>query len=122
MEVFIIIAALIIAWFAWQLYRAKLFTRFKARLNTEIKAQVEANIIEELAATRSDLFPNNDCHQQATIDYWCRYPVRILQAALTREIISEQWLKETGNYRNSQHLLHIQRDKAHREQLVNEDC
>ncbi|XQW84226.1 hypothetical protein ACOYR1_13945 [Thalassotalea piscium] len=115
MEFFILVAVLIIAWFAWQLYRAKQFTHFKHMLNTELKEKVIAAIQEEMAMTRSEVFPNNACHQQATIDYWCRYPVRILQAALMREIITEQWLKETGNYRNSQHLLHIQSDKAHHE-------
>ncbi|GAA5130070.1 hypothetical protein [Thalassotalea piscium] len=114
MEVFIVIATLVIVWFAWQLYRAKQFTRFKKMVNTELKSQVIADIKEELTLTRSEVFPNNNCHQQATIDYWCRYPVRILQAALIREVINEQWLRETGNYRNSQHLLHIQQDKAHR--------
>ncbi|GHE86574.1 hypothetical protein GCM10011501_14720 [Thalassotalea profundi] len=104
---------LIIAWFAFQLYRAKQFTRFKVMINTDLKAKVIASIEEELIETRSEIYPNNECHQQATIDYWCRYPVRIIQAALIREIISDAWLKETGNYRNCQHLFHVQRDKMH---------
>jgi hypothetical protein len=36
--------------------------------------------------------------------------VRILQAALQREIISTQWLKDTGNLRNSQHLFHVEQE------------
>ena len=113
MEFIIIIAVLVIVWLAWQLYRAKQFTRFKVMITKELKAKVIENIKAELLATQSEIFPNNACHQQATIDYWCRYPVRILQAALVREIIDEQWLKDTGNYRNTQHLFHIQQDKMH---------
>ena len=113
MEFFIIVAVLTITWFAWQLYRAKQFTRFKVLLNAELKTKVIESIKEELTESRSDIYPNNDCHQQATIDYWCRYPIRIAQAALAREIIDDAWLKETGNYRNCQHLFHIQRDKMH---------
>lgn len=66
-----------------------------------------------MSKTRSDIFPNNACHQESTIAYWTAYKVRILQAALMREIIDEAWLKETGNYRNCQHLFHVERDKSH---------
>ncbi len=83
-------------------------------VNNELKAKVIEAIKAELTEHRSALFPNNDCHQQATITYWCAYPVRILQWALAHELITEQWLKAHGYWRFSQHLMHIQRDKMHR--------
>ena len=111
MEFFIIIAVIILAWMVWQIIRARRFTRFKRLLNDEIKPQVTANIIAELNESRSEILPNNEFHCQATIDFWGQYPVRILQAALNREIIDKAWLEKTGNMRNSQHLFFIQRDK-----------
>ena len=111
MEIFIIIAVSILLWMVWQIVRAKRFTQFKRLLNDEIKRKVIESIIAELDATRSDILPNNKIHCQATIDFWGQYPVRILQAALNREIIDKAWLEETGNIRNSQHLFFIQRDK-----------
>jgi len=94
--------------------RAKHFTRFKRQIMQELKPQVIANIIDEMAETRSEQLPNTPAHQEATISYWSASAGRVLQAALMREIINEQWLKETGNLRNSQHLFHVQRDKLHR--------
>ena len=73
----------------------------------EIQPKVVADIKAELEQTRSPLFPNSEIHQSATIYYWCQSPARILQAALTRGIIDEKWLKDTGNWRNSQHLFHV---------------
>ncbi|WDE01785.1 hypothetical protein SG35_006440 [Thalassomonas actiniarum] len=97
-----------LAWLIYQLLRAKKFTRFKQTLEQEIKPKVVQHIIDELNETRSELFPNNEAHQQATIYYWCQYKSRILQAALNREIIDESWLKQSGNWRNSQHLFHVE--------------
>lgn len=94
--------------------RAKHFTQFRRQVMQELKPKVIADIIEEMELTRSEQQPNNDVHQEATIAYWTASTGRILQAALMREIITEQWLKETGNLRNSQHLFHIERDKLHR--------
>ena len=107
-----IIAALALAslvWLIWQLVKAKRFTRFKKKIESELKDKVIANIIEELIEKRCDAFPNNECHQAATIYYWCQYKSRILHAALQREIITEQWLKESGNLRNAQHLFYVER-------------
>lgn len=98
-----------LAWLIWQLLRAKNFTRFKQTLEQEIKPKVIAHIIDELNETRSELFPNTQTHQEATIYFWCQYKSRILQAALEREIIDKQWLTATGNLRNSQHLFHVER-------------
>jgi len=117
LEIIVVIAAiavLFLAWLIWQLMRAKHFTQFKRQIEQELKPKVIASIIEEMAATRSDLLPNTLAHQEATIRYWSASAARVLQAALMREIIDEQWLKSTGNLRNSQHLFHIERDKLHR--------
>ena len=67
-----------------------------------------STLIEELEETRCNVFPNNECHQQATIFYWTQYKSRILHAALQREIVTEQWLKDTGNLRNAQHLFYVE--------------
>lgn len=94
--------------------RAKHFTQFKRQIIQELKPKVIANITEEMSQTRSEQLPNNSAHQEATIYYWSASAGKILQAALMREIIDEQWLKTTGNLRNSQHLFHVERDKLHR--------
>ena len=104
-----VFALFALAWLIWQLLRAKKFTRFKQTLEQEIKPQVVCHIINELNEQRSELFPNNPTHQEATIYYWCQYKSRILQAALEREIIDEQWLRKTNNMRNSQHLFHVEK-------------
>jgi len=107
-EFFIVFALAILLWMAWLLVKAKRFTQFKREIEEELKPKVIADILAELEESRSELFPNNDAHQQATLYYWTQYKARILQAALQREIISTQWLKDTGNLRNSQHLFHIE--------------
>lgn len=111
MEVIVLIVFLSISfllWLLWQLIKAKQFTRFKQHIENELKPQVVAHIIEELNETRSELFPNNNIHQEASIYYFTQYKSRILKAALEREIIDEKWLKDTGNMRNSQHLFHVE--------------
>jgi len=110
-EFFVIAAIAILSWFFWQLIKAKRFTKFKQHLEQELKPKVFEHIITELNETRTELLPNNKIHQQATLYYWGQYKVRILQAALIRDIIDEQWLKDTGNLKNSQHLFFIERDK-----------
>lgn len=109
MEIIATLALLSLVWLLWQLVKAKRFTRFKQQIESELKDKVIANIIEELAMTRCEQFPNNDCHQEATIMYWTQYKSRILHAALAREIIDQQWLIDTGNLRNAQHLFFIER-------------
>jgi|GEM_PF-1490316 len=94
--------------YIWQLYRAKQYTKFKKQIEQELKPQVIQKIIEQLNESRSELFPNNAIHEQATLYYWTQYKGRILKAALIHEIIDEKWLKETGNTRNSQHLFHVE--------------
>lgn len=111
MEIIIVFAVFILLFMVWQIIRAKRFTQFKRVLNTEIKPKVISHIVTELNESRSEVFPNNKVHCQATIDFWGQYPVRILQAALHRNIIDKAWLEKTGNMRNSQHLFFIQRDK-----------
>jgi hypothetical protein len=110
-EFFITAAIAMLIWFVWQLIKAKRFTKFKQHLEKELKPKVFEHIINELNNTRTELLPNNDIHQQATLYYWGQYKVRILQAALLRDIIDEQWLKDTGNIKNSQHLFFIEQDK-----------
>ena len=109
MEIIATLALLSLVWLSWQLVKAKKFTRFKQHIGSELKEQVIANIIEELTLTRSEQLPNNDCHQTATLLYWTQYKSRILHAALQREIIDQQWLIESGNMRNAQHLFFIER-------------
>jgi ABC-type protease/lipase transport system fused ATPase/permease subunit len=117
LEIIVIIAVLafvFLAWLVWQLMRAKHFTQFKRQITQELKPKVIQAIINEMEETRSEQKPNTPAHQEATITYWSASAGRVLQAALMREIIDENWLKETGNLRNSQHLFHIEQDKLHR--------
>jgi hypothetical protein len=107
-DILFVFAITVIFWMAWLLVKAKRFTKFKQQIEDELKPKVIADILAELEETKSEIFPNNEIHQQATIYYWSQYKARILQAALQREIISKQWLKDTGNLRNSQHLFHIE--------------
>ena len=109
MEIIATLALLSLVWLVWQLIKAKRFTRFKQQIDAELKGKVITNIIEQLTVTRSEQFPNNDCHQAATLFYWTQYKSRILHAALAREIIDQQWLIDTGNLRNAQHLFFIER-------------
>lgn len=113
MEILVIIAVGVILWMVWQLYRAKQFTQFKQLIESEIKPKIVDHLTNELIENRSDLFPNSDCHIQASINYWCKYKVRVLQFALEKEIITEQWLEETGNTRNCQHLFHVEQQFMH---------
>lgn len=108
-----ILAVGLLLWMVWQLYRAKQFTQFKQLIESELKPQIVEYLTNELIENRSEVFPNTDCHIQASINYWCRYKVRILQFALAKEIITQQWLVETGNTRNSQHLFHVERQFLH---------
>lgn len=114
LEFFAVLAVLSLLWLIWQLMRAKHFTKFKQQIAQELKPKVIANIISEMEQTRSEQFPNTVAHQEATIAYWSASTGRILQAALIREIVTEHWLKETGNWRNSQHLFHVEADRLHR--------
>ena len=109
MEIIATLALLSLVWLLWQLVKAKRFTRFKLQIEAELKDKVITDIVEELTLTRSKKFPNNDCHQAATLLYWTQYKSRILHAALAREIINQQWLIDTGNLRNAQHLFFIER-------------
>ncbi|QOL26848.1 hypothetical protein LP316_06025 [Thalassotalea sp. LPB0316] len=108
LEVLASLATLTILWMVWQLIRARRFNQFKALLISDIKPEVIKAITTELEQSRSNAFPNNEYHIQATLYFWTQYPIRILQAALERDIIDERWLKKTGNFRHSQHLMHIQ--------------
>lgn len=114
MEIIVLLALLSLLWLVWQLVKAKRFTRFKLQIDKELKAKVVASIREELEETRSTLYPNNDSHVAATILYWTQYKSRILHAALQREIIDQQWLKNTGNLRNAQHLFFIEKEHIER--------
>jgi len=109
MEIIAILALLSLVWMLWQLVKAKRFTRFKRQIDIELKDKVIADIIAELTLTRSEQLPNNDCHQAATLLFWTQYKSRILHAALAREIINQQWLIDSGNLRNAQHLFFIER-------------
>jgi len=114
MEIIVLLALLSLLWLIWQLIKAKKFNRFKLQIEQELTAKVIASIREELNQTRSELYPNNDCHVTATIFFWTQYKSRILHAALQREIIDQQWLKKSGNLRNAQHLFYIERKHLNR--------
>jgi hypothetical protein len=109
MEIIATLALLSLTWLIWQLVKAKRFTRFKQQIEIELKEKVINRIKEELEETRCEQHPNNDCHQAATLFYWTQYKSRILHAALAHDIIDQQWLINTGNLRNAQHLFFIER-------------
>lgn len=111
MEVFALIAVAILSWLVWQLVKAKRFNRFKDKIEIELKPLVIEKIKEHLVLTRCELLPNNNVHQQATIDYWCQYKSRILQVALQLHVIDKQWLIDSKNIRNCQHLFHIEKHR-----------
>ena len=109
MEIIVTLAVLSLVWLLWQLVKAKRFTRFKLLIANQLTEKVVADIKRELAETRCDDFPNNECHEEATLLYWTQYKSRILHAALAREIIDQQWLVDEGNLKNAQHLFFIER-------------
>jgi hypothetical protein len=113
MQIIVLLGLASLLWLIWQLIKAKRFTRFKQQIEDELKDKVIASIKEELNDSRCEKFPNNDCHEEATLFYWCQYKSRILKAALQREIITEQWLKDSGHLRNAQHLFHIEKQHLH---------
>jgi len=109
MQIISVLALTALAWLIWQLIKAKRFNRFKQKIEEELKDKVIESIIEELELSRNEIFPNNESHKKATIFYWTQYKSRILHAALQREIITEQWLKDSGNLRNAQHLFYVEK-------------
>jgi len=113
MQIIAILALTALAWLIWQLIKAKRFSRFKQKIEDELKDKVIASIIDELEESRCDIFPNSDCHKEASIFYWTQYKSRILHAALQRDIITEQWLKDSGNLRNAQHLFYVEKHFIH---------
>lgn len=102
------LAASILIWLVWQIFRAKKFNQFKKMIIEQLKPQVITALETTLNNSRSTLFPNNECHQQATLYYWTKSCTRIMQAALKYRIIDEHWLKNTGNVRHCQHLFHLE--------------
>lgn len=112
MEITAILALLSLLWLIWQLVKAKRFTRFKKLIDNELTDKVIADIKAELEENRSEIFPNNVHHQEATLLYWTQYRSRVLHAALAREVIDQQWLVDSGNLRNAQHLFFIERQYA----------
>jgi len=82
MQIIVVLALAAMVWLIWQLIKAKRFTRFKQKIEDELKEKVIAR---------------------------CQYKSRILHAALQREIITEQWLRDSGNLRNAQHLFFVER-------------
>lgn len=116
MELFVVLSVLgvsFLLWLIWQLLRAKQFTQFKLYLNQEIAPQLAEQLKQELIESRSEITPNNDEHIQATLFYWQQYPIRILQAALDRKILTSDELKNAGKFRFCQHLYHVQSNKLH---------
>ncbi|WP_371186214.1 hypothetical protein [Thalassotalea maritima] len=109
MEIIIpVLAVLLLIWMSWRLVQAKRYNRFIDWLMGDIKPQLLAVIKQELIDSRSPDLPNNDCHIDACCYYYGQYPVRVLEAALQRSIISEDWLNNRENKRHMQHLLFVQ--------------
>ena len=108
MEILALLAGLILLWMAWQIFRAKQFTRFKQDIEIQLKPRVIEALASHLEETRSDIFPNNKCHQEAAALYWCQYKSRIVQAALKFGVIDKQWLIDNNKLRHCQHLFHIE--------------
>jgi len=104
-----VLAIIVLIWMFWQLYRAKQFTKFKTYLNNEIKNKVTEALKIELENSRSELTPNNETHIEAALLYWTQSPVRILQYALNRELITIETLKKEKKWRYCQHLFHVQK-------------
>ncbi|WP_286234923.1 hypothetical protein [Thalassotalea sediminis] len=113
MEFILIAAITLLCWMAWQLWRAKQFTKFKQYLFSEIRPLVLTDLEQRLIEQRCATYPNSDFHIMAAKEYWTAYASRILQYALTRELVSEEKLKQQGKYRFCQHLFHIEADKMH---------
>lgn len=109
MEIAIVVAAGILAWFAWQLFRAKQFNAFKVYLRQEVKPKLITAIEAELVATQNEFTPNNDSHRSATVYFWTQHSVRILQKALALDILSETQLKANKKWRFCQHLFFIEK-------------
>ena len=78
MEVIITIAVVALIWLVWQLFKAKRFNKFKLQIEQDLKPQVIAHIIDDLEEKRTELCPNNQVHQEATIYFWTEYKSRIL--------------------------------------------
>ena len=64
---------------------------------------------KELIEQRNEVFPNTDQHIDLSIKFWTASHARILQAAIERELITQDWITKTGNYRNCQHLFFIEK-------------
>lgn len=111
MEIAFILAALLLGWMAWQLYRAKQFNQFKRYITDDLRPQVLTKLADQLNEGRSDRFPNNDAHIEASKLYWSAYPSRVLQAALAWQVLPEDWVENSGNKRHCQHLFFIEQDK-----------
>lgn len=110
MEIIVVLAIGMILFLLWQLYRAKQFNRFKQRIESEITPQLIKHITTQLLASRCQLLPNTQAHIDASIIFWTCSKARVLQAALAQEIIDDNWLINTGNYRNCQHLFFIEKE------------
>ena len=79
----------------------------------QLKPRVLAHVEDTLLAQRCDVFPNTETHIKASQYYWGQYPSRVLQYALTHELLSKELLESEGNYRYCQHLFHVEQDKLH---------
>ncbi len=110
MVVFSLLAISILLWLIWQLIKAKRFTRFCHYIEHNLKQEVAEKLVAEFMnpSSQFSILKNEPAR---TVEFWMQYKVRILQAALLTDIINEDWLKQTNNVRNSQHLFFIDREK-----------
>ncbi|QBY05340.1 hypothetical protein E2K93_13570 [Thalassotalea sp. HSM 43] len=103
-----LLALALLVWMSWRLVQAKRYNRFIDWLMTDIKPQLLSHVQQELVEQRCQQYPNNDCHIEASCHYYGQYPVRVLEAALQRDIITSDWIQQRQNKRHLQHLLFIQ--------------
>ncbi|TLU64159.1 hypothetical protein FE810_12700 [Thalassotalea litorea] len=109
MEVVLVsLAVILIGFMVWKLIQARQYNRFIDWLNQDIKPQLLSMIENELVESRCDLTPNNESHIQATKAFYSAYPIRILEAALAREIIPVEWLNARKHKRFASHMMAAQ--------------
>lgn len=93
---------------AWKLWQAKRFNRFIDWLNNSIAPLLIDQLKQEFEQSRNEQYPNKPCHVELSIAFYKKYPVRIFEAAVEREIIEPDWFENNANKRFAAHLLFIQ--------------
>lgn len=108
MEIIIILASSILIFLSWQLYQAKRIRHFKKWIDTNITSELIHQLTEQLSNNRSEQFPNNDIHIEASILFWTQYRARIIQKSIQLNITNKQAIINMGFHRQCQHILFIE--------------